>query len=237
MDKLSLLANVLRQHEDEIRIRKEKIEIESTMEICERNNIETYTNKCNRNESKYENEGVEGKYDNRRDDKRFFGEWEQFETIDNKRRNMDEKFDNNMTRNLRSRKNRENKREKEREKKYMDSRFSTNFESTSLRSFYHLENEKIENNKEFEELKYDEEFNKHETNEDKNISKDWEIAETPCGKYYLDFKSPYFTMNERIKILEAALEDIRERYYDTKDEYNKFNRKYSRRKRRATGSK
>ena len=69
-------------------------------------------------------------------------------------------------------------------------------------------------------------------------SKDWEIAETRHGKYFLDFKSPYFTMNERIRILEAALEDIRERYIEVKDEYQRFNRKCTRwrRKRRTNGS-
>ena len=69
-------------------------------------------------------------------------------------------------------------------------------------------------------------------------SKDWEIAETRHGKYFLDFKSPYFTMNERIRILEAALEDIRERYIEVKDEYQRFNRKCTRwrRKRRSNGS-
>eukprot|EP00112_Aurelia_sp_Birch-Aquarium-sp1_P016308 Seg3687.3 transcript_id=Seg3687.3/GoldUCD/mRNA.D3Y31 product="hypothetical protein" protein_id=Seg3687.3/GoldUCD/D3Y31 len=69
-------------------------------------------------------------------------------------------------------------------------------------------------------------------------SKDWEIAETRNGKYFLDFKSPYFTMNERIRILEVALEDIRERYIEVKEEYQNFNRKCTRwrRKRRNNGS-
>ena len=82
-------------------------------------------------------------------------------------------------------------------------------------------------------------YDRTEITEDKNLNKDWEIAEMPNGRYFLDFKSPYFTMNERIKIIEAALEDIRERYYDAKDEYNQFNRKCwkMKRKRRATGLK
>lgn len=86
-----------------------------------------------------------------------------------------------------------------------------------------------------------EQFNKVDivTKEDQNTKKDWEMAETSTGRYYLDFKSSYFSINEKIRILEAALEDIRERYLDTKDEYSKFNRKYSkiRKKRRTRATK
>ena len=106
---------------------------------------------------------------------------------------------------------------------------------------FESENKRLYQDQEVKE-KYEEIELYSEETEPKNdgdLCKDWEIAELPSGKYYLDFKSPYFTMNERIKIIEAALEDIRERYIDAKDEYNKFNRKCSKmkRKRRATGSK
>jgi len=107
------------------------------------------------------------------------------------------------------------------------------FERESKKTLYQDQEEKE---------KYDELVlysNETEAKNNGNLCKDWEIAELPSGKYYLDFKSPYFTMNERIKIIEAALEDIRERYIDAKDEYNRFNRKCSKmkRKRRVTGSK
>ena len=81
--------------------------------------------------------------------------------------------------------------------------------------------------------------NEYDTeNEEFLLSKDWELSENRSGKYYLDFKSPYFTMAERIRILEAALEDIRERYCDIKEEYQRLNRRCAkwRRKRRQSGN-
>ena len=94
------------------------------------------------------------------------------------------------------------------------------------------------NSEEIGDSDYEKKNSNEESSEERmQLLKDWEITETPTGKYYMDFKSSLFTMSERIRILEAALEEIRSRYFDTKDALQKFNRKYSRlnRKRRCQG--
>ena len=139
---------------------------------------------------------------------------------------------------LRSRNNRSNANENSRNEKIsIEKMISVDFKN--LHSYYKTEKDQIDRERGNDDILNGKIHNGIITNKEKDLNKDWAIAESPNGKYYLDFKSPYFTMNERIRILEVALEDIRERYFDAKDEYNKLNRKYSKmkKKRRERGTK
>ena len=237
MNKLSILANVLRQNENvEARTGEFDIQCKGVEEIDKAYCEKEFINIFNDNEKDYSTAWREefSSYSN------DFQESHLKNTEKNGAGNKLHYMNRNCgLKNLRPRNNREQtmKQEEnyEHEDKYEEMKSGKN-ELESLEASYKLDKEKEEQGR----SKETEQYNKKDSeNTELNEDKDWEIAETENGRYYLDFKSPYFTMNERIKIIEAALEDIRERYYDAKDEYNKFNRKCSKmkRKRRATGSK
>lgn len=59
----------------------------------------------------------------------------------------------------------------------------------------------------------------------------WKLVSNRSGKYKVKFKNS-LNYKERINILEIVLEDIRERYFDMRYEYQRIKRKHSKKKRK-----
>ena len=186
MNKLSILANVLRQNEIvETGTEEFDIQCEGVEEIS-RTYGEKEFNIFNENENDYgyalREENSCNSYD--------FQQSHLINTAKNGAGNKSHDM-NSSLRDLGARNSREQtmklKDNYEHENKH-EKMASMVFERKIVENFYELDKEKEEQgrNKEIEQYN-DKDSESIELKEDRNISKDWEIAETENGRYYLDF--------------------------------------------------